>query len=126
VTTMVWFKSGGATYCMPVAATRGVRLSASLVGLPAPGTDVAGIIPGDPPLTVIAPLGAGGSQILVVEAGDMTFGLLVDAVTGLRRVAEQDIRSAPQGQHEPLVCGTVDDGDDLVLVTDPAALAGRL
>jgi chemotaxis signal transduction protein len=124
--TMVHFESGGTAYCLPVDAARGVRPATGLVPLPAPGTDVAGIVPGDPPLTVIAPLGGGGNQVLVVESLGKTFGLLVDSVTGLRRVADAEIRTAPDGQERALVCGTITNGEELVMVTDPAALAGRL
>jgi chemotaxis signal transduction protein len=126
MTMMVCFQSAGAAYCLPVGAARAVRPAAGLVALPAPASDVVGIMPGDPPLTVFAPLGRGGAQILVVESGERTFGLLVDAVTGLRRIADADIHAAPGGQDRPLVCGTVDSQGELVLLTDPSALAGRL
>jgi chemotaxis signal transduction protein len=126
MTTMVHFESGGAQYCLPVEATRGVRVATGLVALPVPRDDVAGIVPGDPPLTVIAPLGAGGRQVLVVESQGKTFGLLVDLVTGLGKVEAGDICGAPDGQHRNLVCGTITNGERLVLVTDPVALAGRL
>ena len=117
MTTMVCFESAGTAYCIPVQATRAVRRTAGMVALPAPGPDIAGILPGKPPLTV---------QVLVVEAGEKTFGLLVDTVPGLRRITDTDISPPPAGQGRALVCGTIDTGDQLVLVTDPSALAGRL
>lgn len=126
MTTMVCFHSAGSAYCLPVESTRAVRRLTGMISLPAPGVDIAGIIPGDPPLTVIAPLGAGGTHVLVVQAGEKIFGLLVDAVTGLRRITDADISPAPDGQGRQLVCGTIDAGGQLVLVADPAALAGRL
>ncbi len=126
MTMMVCFQSAGAAYCLPVGAARAVRPATGLVSLPAPSADVIGIMPGDPPLTVLAPLGRGGAHILVVESGERTFGLLVDAVTGLRRIADGDIHAAPGGQDRPLVCGTVDGDGELLLLTDAAALAGRL
>jgi chemotaxis signal transduction protein len=126
MTTMVCFRSAGTDYCMPVHATRAVRRSSGMIALPAPGPDTAGILPGKPPLTVISPLGTGGSHVLIVEAGERTFGLLVDAVTGLRRITDADISPSPGGQDQPLVCGTIDTGEQLVLVTDPNALARRL
>jgi chemotaxis signal transduction protein len=64
--------------------------------------------------------------VLVIEAGGKKFGLLVDVVSGLRRLATADIRPAPDGQARPLVSGTVDAGDGLILVADPVALAARL
>ena len=126
MTTVVCFSSAGATYCLPVEAARAVRPADGVVPLPAARPDVTGIIPGDPPLTVLAPLGAGGRHILVVEAAGRRFGLLVDAVSGLRRIEEADIRHAPEGQDRTLVSGTIDAGDGLMLVADPAALAERL
>ena len=125
--TMVCFQSAGTGYCMPVEAARAVRPSNGMVELPDPRADVVGLIPGDPPLTVISPLGAGrGGQILVVRTGEVTFGLLVDTVSGLRRVDDAGIRVAPQGQDRALICGTVETDGGMMLVTDVAALWGRL
>jgi chemotaxis signal transduction protein len=126
MTTVVCFHCAGASYCLPVDSIRSVRLSDDIVALPAASTDVAGVIPGDPPLTVIAPLHGGGGQILVLEVGKATFGLLVDGVTGLRRIAEAEIHPAPTGQSLPLIRGTVNSGTGLLLVADQAALASRL
>jgi chemotaxis signal transduction protein len=123
---MVCFQAAGAVYCLPVEATRGVRTSSGMIVLPAARPDVAGLMPGNPPLTVISPLGAAGGHILVVESGDTTFGLLVDKVSGLRRVEDAEVRLAPRGQDRGLVSGTVADGDDLILVADADALAERL
>jgi chemotaxis signal transduction protein len=123
---MVCFRIAGAAYCIPVGATRAVRPMAGMIDLPSPGPDIAGIMPGDPPLTVIAPLGASGGQILVLESADKTFGLLVEAVTGLRQISADAINPPPEGQDRQLVAGTIDDGEQLLLLADPDALAGRL
>lgn len=124
------FQAAGTGYCLPVEATRAVRPARGMVVLPAARADVVGLIPGDPPLTVVSSLGgggdAGGGQILVVQTGGRTFGLLVDTVSGLRRVDDADIRVAPQGQDRGLICGTVEAGGRMILVADAAALAERL
>lgn len=124
--TMVCFRSGDAAYCLPVEAARSVRASAGMIALPAGRRGVAGIIPGDPPLTVICPFGASGRYVVVVEAGGTEFGLLVDIVTGLRRIDDADIRTPPRGQDRPVISGTVDADGELTLVTDPATLAAQL
>jgi chemotaxis signal transduction protein len=126
MTTMVCFVSAGTDYCLPVEAARAVREARGMITLPAGRPDVTGIIPGDPPLSVISVLGAGGNHILVIETDGKRFGLLVDTVSGLRRVEQADIRPAPDGQARPLVSGTIDAGDGLILVADPVALAERL
>jgi chemotaxis signal transduction protein len=97
-----------------------------MVSLPDPNPDVAGMLPGDPPLTVISPLHGERGHILVIEAGDKTFGLLVDAVTGLRRIDDSDLGPAPEGQGRPLICATLYSQGRMVLVADPTALAGEL
>ena len=123
---MVCFRSAGVTYCLPVAAARAVRPALGMVSLPAGRPDVTGLMPGDPPLSVLSVLGPGSGHVLVVEAGGKTFGLLVDEVSGLRRIEEADIGPAPDGQARPLVSGTVEAEGGLILVTDPVALAARL
>lgn len=123
---MVCFVSAGATYCLPVDAARAVLPARGVITLPSGRPDVTGILPGDPPLSVLSVLGSGGRQILVVEVDGKRFGLLVESVTGLRRVEEAQIRPAPDGQQRRLVSGTVDAADGMVLVADPAALAERL
>ncbi len=59
----------------------------------------------------------------MVQAGELTYGLLVQTVTGLRRVDETQIRAAPRGQHRRLVNGSINIDGQLVLVTDPQAMA---
>ncbi|MEO5833367.1 MAG: chemotaxis protein CheW [Nakamurella sp.] len=124
--TMVCFTAAGGSYCLPVDATRAVRRAAGLIALPGAGPDVVGVLPGDPPLTVLSSLGVGGDHVLVVESGPTVFGLQVDAVTGLRRVTGAEIRPAPPGQDRPLISGTVDSTGELLFVTDAIALAARL
>lgn len=124
--TMVCFRASGSTYCVPLQAVRSVRTTDELIALPDPAADVVGVLPGDPPLTVISPLGSGGRHILVMEAHDKSFGLLVDVVTGLERFDDADVRPAPDGQDRVLVSGTLEADGRLVLVADPGALAGRL
>ncbi|XAS66783.1 chemotaxis protein CheW [Micrococcaceae bacterium Sec5.7] len=124
--TMVCFQSAGAAYCLPVEATRAVRTAAGIRSLPGTASDIVGILPGHPPLTVISVLGGGGTYVLVVETGGTTFGLLVDAVTGLRRIAVADIRPAATGPDVALISGSIDTDGELMLVADPDAMAARL
>jgi chemotaxis signal transduction protein len=123
---MVRFRTGNTQYCLAVDATRAVRTTNGLLPLPQGRSDVVGILPGDPPLTVIAPFGPGGERVLVVEAAQKTFGVLVDAVTGLARVDEADVRPAPDGQDSQLISGTIRSDGELTLVTNPEVLVGRL
>jgi chemotaxis signal transduction protein len=124
--TMVRFRSGGATYVVPVESTLGVRAADGIVPLPEPRPDVVGVLPGHPPLTVLAGLGAGRAHVLVLTTESGQYGLFVDEVFGLSRVDEARIGPAPAGQDRSLVSGMVEDAGELVLVADPVALAARL
>ena len=123
MTTMVQFQSRGALYCIPVEATRAVRSAAGIIPMPDPNDDVAGLLPGDPPITVVSPFGSAGQHVLVLQVGVLMCGLLVDAVTGLCRVDDAAIMAAPVGQRRGLVSGSLNIDGDLVLVADPMALA---
>ena len=124
--TLVHFLTGDGRYCVPVEDTVGVRSAAGLVPLPAPRPGVIGVLPADPPLTVLSVLGSGRDRILVLAAVGSTFGLLVQEVTGLTSVDEAEIGNPPEGQDEALVCGVVAGEAGLEFLADPAALAKRL
>jgi chemotaxis signal transduction protein len=124
--TVIEFRASGEAYCLPVEAARAVRSARGLVALPAPSADVAGLLPGDPPLTVMSPFRSEGDHVIVLSVDGLQYGLLVDTVIGLRRVDEADIRPAPRGQHRELVSGSVTIDGNLVLVTNPKALAAGL
>jgi chemotaxis signal transduction protein len=62
----------------------------------------------------------------VVEASRKSFGLLVDAVTGLRWIDDADIRRAPPDQDRPLISGTVDTDGRPTLITNPSTLGSQL
>lgn len=134
--TVVHFLTGGGRYCVPVESTIGVRSAEGLVPLPAPRPGVAGILPADPPLTVLSVLGSAegaprprgttSDRILVLAAVGSTFGLLVDEVTGLSSIDEAMIGSPPQGQDEALVSGVIEGEHGLEFMADPSALARRL
>ena len=113
-------------YCVPLHAARSVRTADDLIALPDPAADVVGVLPGDPPLTVISPLRSEGRHILVMNADNKSFGLLVDVVTGLERFDAADVRPPPGGQDRNLVSGTLEADGRLVLEADPDALARRL
>ncbi|HEY2668527.1 MAG TPA: hypothetical protein VGK51_16980 [Actinomycetota bacterium] len=124
--TLVHFLTGDGRYCVPVEATVGVRSAAGLLPLPTPRPGVIGVLPADPPLTVLSVLGSGRDRILVLAAAGSTFGLLVQEVTGLSSVDEAAIGNAPEGQDEALVCGVVEGKVGLEFLADPAVLAKRL
>jgi chemotaxis signal transduction protein len=124
--TLVHFLTGDGRYCVPVEATIGVRSAAGLVPLPVARPGVIGVLPADPPLTVLSVLGPGRDRILVLTAVGSTFGLLVEEVTGLSSIDEAEIGSPPDGQDEALICGVVGGEEGLEFLADPVALAKRL
>jgi chemotaxis signal transduction protein len=103
-----------------------VRSASGLVPLPAPRDGVVGILPEARPITVLGVLGTGRDHVRVVVAEGQTFGILVEEVIGLSRVDDAEIGVTPDGQAEAFISGVISRSDGLVLVANPAALAGRL
>ena len=126
VVTVVDFRTSTGRFCVPVDAAVAVRFASGLVDLPAPRAGVVGILPADHPITVLSVLGSGRDHVLVLAAAGHTFGLLVEEVTGLSRIDNEDIGVAPDGQDNALICGVISRDDGIVLVADPARLAERL
>jgi len=124
--TMVCFRTQQGRFAMPVESTLSVRKVDGLVDLPSPAAEIVGVLPGDPPLSVLSSLGAGANHVLVVVADDVRFGLHVSEVLGVRRFQDEEIGPPPQGQANELIAGMLHEGGELVLVADPRALAARL
>jgi chemotaxis signal transduction protein len=123
---MVCFRTGQGRFALPVESTLSVRKLDGLVGLPAPRDDIVGVLPGDPPLTVLSSLGAGGDLVLVVISDGLCYGLHVLEVVGVSRFPDDKIGPPPKGQRDGLIVGTLCVSDELVLVADASALAARL
>ncbi len=124
--TMVSFRTVQGWFALPIDSTLSVRSIDGLVDLPSPRADIVGVLPGDPPLTVLSTLGAGGNHVLVVIADGVRYGLSVLEVLGVRRFDDDQIGPPPKGQLDGLISATISDADRLVLVVDARALAARL
>jgi chemotaxis signal transduction protein len=123
---MVCFRTDQGRFALPVESTLSIRTIEGLVDLPAPRVDIVGVLPGDPPLSVLSALGVGGEHVVVVTADDVRFGLQVLEVLGVRRFEDSQIGPPPKGQEGGLISGTLDGADAITLVADARALAGRL
>jgi chemotaxis signal transduction protein len=123
---MVCFRTAQGQFALPVESTLSVRGTDGLVELPSAGADTVGVLPGDPPLSVLSTLGTGGDHVLVVIAGDTRFGLHVLEVLGVHRFDDGQIGPPPKGQSDGLIAGTITAPGELVLVADAQALAARL
>ena len=126
INTMVCFRTSTGSFAVPVGSTRAVRSASGLVPLPEQRVDIAGVLPGQPPITVLAILGAGGEFVLVLTSGSIDYGLQVLEVKGVERVDNAQVGPAPYGQDRTLITGTLYGSDDLVLILDPDKMATRL
>ena len=124
--TLVCFRTAQGRFALPVESTLAVRKSDGLVELPAPRPDIVGVLPGDPPISVLAVLGAGSDHVLVVTEQGAQFGVHVLEVLGVKRFADDQIGPPPKGQQGGLIAGVVDGADEMMLIADPRALAARL
>jgi chemotaxis signal transduction protein len=123
---MVCFRTTQGRFALPVESTLAVRKIDGLVGLPAPRMDIVGVLPGDPPLSVLSSLGDGGDQVVVVVSDGVHYGLRVLEVLGVRRVDDAMFGPPPNGQDGGLIAATLDGAGEMVLVADARALAARL
>ncbi len=124
--SVVRFRTGDGHYAVPVEQAREVLNPSGLAPLPSPQPGVAGLLERDgSALTVVTALGAGDQHVLVLDAGDRPFGLLVEEVLGVDRIDEATVAPRPAGQRDPLIAGVVESGHGMVLLVDVAILAGR-
>ena len=124
--TMVCFRTSQGRFALPIESTLSVRTMNGLVDLPAARADVIGVLPGDPPLSVLTSLGAGGDHVLVVIADGVRYALNVLEVLGVSRFDDDQVGPPPKGQQGGLIVGTLHGSDELMLVADAEALAARL
>jgi chemotaxis signal transduction protein len=125
--TIVRFRAPAGEYALPVEHVNEVRSSADLTALPEPRPGVAGLMRrGDDAITVLSVLGEPGDHIIVLEDGGLTFGLLVEEVTGVQEIQDAEIGPPPPGQDRATVSGVLAADEGLVLLLDCAALRGRL
>jgi chemotaxis signal transduction protein len=123
---MVCFRTAAGHFALPVESTLAVRKIEGMVELPAPRDDIVGMLPGDPPLTVLSALGEGGDHVLIIESDGLRYGLQVLEVLGVTRFGDDEMGPSPRGQLNGLIVGTVATSGELVLVADAKALADRL
>lgn len=125
--TIVRFRAGDREYGLPVEHVTEVRSAAELTPLPAPRPGVAGLMThGGDALPVLAVLSDVGRHVVVVDEGEVSFGVLVDEVLGVERVEDGLIGPAPHGQDQDSVSGVIVDGDRVVLLLDTAAFRAKL
>jgi chemotaxis signal transduction protein len=123
---MVCFTTSQGRFAIPIEATLSVTTTDQLAHLPTPRADVVGVLPGDPPITVLATFGTEGQRVVVAVSDGLRFGLQVIEVVGVRHFDDDQIGPPPAGQEGELISGMVRGSDELTLVVDANALAARL
>jgi chemotaxis signal transduction protein len=127
VSTIVRFRAPGGQYAVPVDVVSEVRSASELTPLPAPREGVVGLMQrGEDALPVLSILGSTGRHVIVIDDDPVTFGLIVEEVTGVHQMDEADIGPPPPGQDRAVVAGVVSDDLGLVLLLDVAVLTGRV
>lgn len=131
------FRLGEEEYAVAIERVREVLKPPPITEVPRAPADVLGVITvrgeviavHDPRLRLgLAPADRGGDRIIIVDAGQGSCGLLVDAVTHVVRLRPGSIEPRPQGiggaSADHLV-GIGRDGDRLFTVIDAPALLRR-
>ena len=125
-TTVVSFRSGGQDWAVALERVQRVLGARGVLPVPDPRPGVAGLLYRDGrTVTVVSPLGGDqAGQVLVLDDGATSIGLLVDEVVGIERVQEGP-GEPPAGQRSPLVAGVLPGARPLLLL-DVGALTGWL
>jgi chemotaxis signal transduction protein len=127
MTTVVRFRAPNGDYAVGVEHVREVRSAADLISLPEPRSGVAGLMRReDNTMSVLSVLAPDGGHVLVLDDGNLTFGLLVEEVVGVHTVNDTDLGPPPSGQDRVVVSGVLNDDGVVVLVLDVTALAAKL
>ncbi len=127
MTTVVRVRTPDAEYAIPVDRVSEVRSAAGVTALLEPREGVAGLMSrGVDTITVLSVLARDGQHVLVVHAGELSFGLLVSEVTVLQQVDEGAIGPPPVGQARQMAKGVLTGNDGLVLLLDVDVLASWL
>jgi chemotaxis signal transduction protein len=124
MTTVVCFRTGDGhdEYALPVDCVREVCSADALQPLPGAKTGVAGFLSYEGrTLTVVTSLGTGERQVLLLERGDRSFGILVDEVTRVVDVGAE-VGPPPRGQGQRYISGVVATDAGIVLLVDVDAL----
>jgi chemotaxis signal transduction protein len=107
---MVCFDTGTGPWAVGVEHAVEVRPAAAVRPLPSSRPEVAGVIDRDgAAVPVVRTLMGGdeGRHVLVVRAGALTVGMIVEEVTGVVRFPVDAIGPAPAGQDDPLIGATL-------------------
>jgi chemotaxis signal transduction protein len=128
VRAFVCFEAGaGQRYALDVADSGGVFPLEPLEALPVPLPEVLGLLrTGGDLLPVLGALGATGRHVVVVRSGTERFGLLVDEVTAVVRVRDEQLSPPPNGQAEDVVRAVAGGAGRGALVLDAGVLSTRL
>ncbi len=128
MTALVCFATPDGQRCaLDVHDAGAVVRFATLEPLPAPRAGVLGLLrSGEELLPVLGAAGARGRHVVVVHATAGRFGLLVDEVTAVVRVREEQLGPPPRGQERPVVRAIAGGAGAGALVLDPDVLGEGL
>jgi purine-binding chemotaxis protein CheW len=126
-TQLVTFRIGGEEYALPVGAVREVIRFTGLRSLPTDSPSVRGVIhlrDRSIPVCTLDELGEQtheGAKVIVIEVGELVFGVLVDQVEEVIEI-EHDGLEAPPPQTADIATAIAKLGDRLIILIEPSAL----
>ena len=127
-TQIVTFRIDEEEYALPVGAVREVIRFTGLRSLPTESPSVRGVIhlrDRTIPVCTLNQLGAQtreGAKVIVLEVGELVFGILVDQVEEVIEV-EDDQLEAPPPQTADIATAIAKLGDRLIILIEPNALS---
>jgi chemotaxis signal transduction protein len=120
--TLVRFRTESGEFAIPVEFSREVCV-ADVAPAPETRHGMAGMMRwGSDIIPVLTSLGAGSRHVLVLDAGEGPFGLLVSEVTEVVSVSEGRLMPPPRGHDGSAVVSVINLGPEIIMVVDAKRL----
>ena len=124
---MLRFRTAQGVYLVRAESVIQVRDAADLKPFPGHRADVLGLVEKDGlALPVLGTMGPAGHHVVLLGAGGRTFGVAVEEVLGIARVAESDVGPPPSGSAQALIAGVVKSAEGFELVISADELGRQL
>jgi len=122
VKKLVVFRTSSGEFAIPVESVREVRSDAALAAIPGAHPAVAGLLDWKGEALTVIELFGPGRQLIVIEGGPGTYGLIVEEVLELAHRSDRELGRAPAEGSASYVTGVMRSEGHMVPIVDAGLL----